>query len=119
MEHVLKKMLGRFINNRLLPEDLLKSHYGVNFSATSDCVLSASSHGYTFSVKDLSFAPLMAKLLQDGIHSVDQICSAIESEGGLRLQVLVTLYQLFDQGIFDEDIIDRGRLNLNVIKGDS
>lgn len=119
IEHVLKKMLNRFINNRLMPDDLLKSHYGVVFSSSPDCVLSASSHGYTFSVKDLSFAPLMAKLLQDGTHSVEQVCSTIESEGGSRLQVLVTLHQLFDQGIFDEDVIDRGRLNLNAIRGNS
>ncbi len=95
----------------------MKSHYGVVFSSSSNCVLSASSHGYTFSVKDLSFAPLMAKLLQEGTHSVEQICSAIESDGGSRLKVLVTLHQLFDQGVFDEDIIDRGRLNLNTIRG--
>ena len=74
--------------------------------------LTATSHGYTFNLKNVNNAHQFANLLAEGTHTVEEICTAMSSQGATRLQTLINLNQLFEQGIFDEDIIDSGRKSL-------
>ena len=113
IETVLRLMLDHCINNRLLPNDQLKLIYGVDCSSAKESTLSVSSHGYAFVIKDAPCSMRLAELLRSGEYSVDQICLEIEHCGGSRIHTLVVLHQLFDQGVFDEDLIDSSRPPLN------
>ena len=111
IEFLLRDMLASYINNQLLPNDYLKPQLGVVFSSSTDGVLAASSHGYTMSVKNVSAPGTIAEMLQLGQYTVQDVCNAVEAKGGSRVQAMIALYQLFEMGIFDEDIIDTARKN--------
>ena len=112
IEPLLLEMLACHINNRLLPNDYLKAHCGVVFSSSDNDVLTASSLGYSLSIKNVKAARKIAEMLRLGSFTVEDICNAVESEDCSRTQVMIALYQLFDMGIFDEEIIDSNRQNL-------
>jgi len=113
MEDVIRTMLDGCLNDRLAPDDQLKGQRGVVFGADEHGTkLTATSHGYTFNMKNIDNAHQFARLLTEGTHTVEEICTAMSSQGATRLQTLINLHQLFEQGIFDEDIIDSGRKSL-------
>ena len=90
----------------------MKAHLGVVFSSSDNDVLTASSLGYSLSIKNVKAARKIAEMLRLGSFTVEDICNAVESEECSRTQVMIALYQLFDMGIFDEEIIDSNRQNL-------
>lgn len=109
IETILRLMLDHCINNRLLPDDQLKFIYGVDCSSAKDSSLSVSSHGYAFVIKEVQCSDRLSELLRSGEYTVDQICHEIENVGGSRIQTLIALHQLFEQGVFDEDLLDSAR----------
>lgn len=99
-------MLNNSLNDRLQADDRLVAYSGIKFTATDSNSLCATKNGYTFSLPNISNAGHLAELLQEGEMSVAEICAKRSKLGVENLYTSITLNQLFDQGLFDEDYID-------------
>lgn len=103
---LLNQMLDQCLNDRLKPDHLIKPYDGIVF-AGYDNTLTATKNGYTLSLKNITQPSHLAELLQAGAKTVAEVCSARSSIGVDVLYTSITLNQLFDQGIFDELVIDQ------------
>jgi radical SAM family RiPP maturation amino acid epimerase len=109
IEQILLRMLNNSLNDRLQADDRLVAYSGIKFTATDSNSLCATKNGYTFSLPNISNASHLAELLQGGEMSVAEICAKQSKLGVENLYTSITLNQLFDQGLFDEDYIDSKR----------
>jgi hypothetical protein len=102
-------MLETCLNNTLRAEDTLTPYRGIVFSSKDDTTLTATKNGYSLSLPGVSHAGEFAEYLQDGSLTVSEICAKRSQKGVDSLYTSITLNQLFDQGIFDEDCIDSAK----------
>ena len=109
IESVLFRMLDNSLSVSLQAHDRLVPYNDIVFTATETNTLCATKNGYTFSVPNISNASYFAELLQDGGMTVAEICASRSKLEADNLYTLITLNQLYDQGLFDEDIIDSNR----------
>jgi radical SAM family RiPP maturation amino acid epimerase len=109
VEKLILGMLDHSLNDRLQADDRLVPYGNIDFTATESNSLCATKNGYTFTLPNISNASHFAELLQAGGMTVAEICSARSQYDVENLYTSITLNQLFDQGLFDEDIIDSHR----------
>ena len=109
IEQVLRGMLDKYLNDRLHMDDRLVAYADIKFDSSGSSTLSATKNGFTFSLPNISNPGQLADLLQTNKLTVAEICAARSKAGIDNLYTSITLNQLFDQGLFDEDVIDSSR----------
>lgn len=109
IEQVLRGMLDKYLNDRLHMDDRLVAYADIKFDSSGSSTLSATKNGFTFSLPNISNPGQLADLLQANKLTVAEICAARSKAGIDNLYTSITLNQLFDQGLFDEDVIDSSR----------
>ena len=109
IETLLLDMLENSLNDRLMPTDTLTPFRGVKFSASDSETLCLSKFGYSWSIPGVGYAPQLAELLSSGSITVNKICAERSKMGVDPIQTCLTLTRLFNQGIFDEQLIDDDR----------
>lgn len=109
IESVLLNMLDNCLSISLQAHDRLVPYDNIEFKPADSTTLCATKNGYRFSLPNISNAGHFAELLQGGGMSVAEICAARSKYEVENLYTLITLNQLYDQGLFDEDIIDSNR----------
>ena len=109
VENVLLRILDESLIEYLHPDDRLSPYSGIVFTAPERTTLCATKYGYAFSLPNISNASHFAELLQHGDMTVSEICAERRTFDVDNVYTLIALNQLFDQGLFDEDIIDSNR----------
>lgn len=115
IDPLIRKMLNTCLNNTLRAEDALTPYRGIVFSSKDDSTLIATKNGYSLSLPGVSYAGEFAEYLQNGSLTVSEICAKRSQRGVDSLYTSITLNQLFDQGIFDEDHIDTAKKSTIIV----
>jgi radical SAM family RiPP maturation amino acid epimerase len=109
IESVIREMLDSALNDRLLMDDPIVAYPKVTFTASDSTTLCAHKSGYTYSLPNIMHADHLAELLESRSMTVGQICKERTRTGSDIVYTSIVLNQLFDQGLFDEEIIDSAR----------
>jgi hypothetical protein len=115
IDPLIHKMLDTYLNNTLSAEDTLIPYRGIVFSSKDDSTLIATKNGYSLSLPGVSYAGEFAEYLQNESLTVSEICAKRSQRGVDSLYTSITLNQLFDQGIFDEDHIDSAKKSTIIV----
>ena len=111
IEPLILSMLDKYINSTLIADDILVPHREIEFTCPDDSSLAITKFGYTLTLRNLSKPEEFAELLKNAPITVGDVCSERSRSGIDNVYTSITLNQLFDHGIFDEEPIDNARLN--------